>query len=56
MKGVKTFICDNKQGIDISLDYFRNKSKLNRIGMIAGPLNAKALKCVMRRLSVISNQ
>jgi len=44
MKGVKTFICDNKQGIDISLDYFRNKSKLNRIGMIAGPLNAKAFK------------
>lgn len=42
--GVKTFICDNKQGINLGLNYLREKAKLSRIGMITGPLNSKAFK------------
>lgn len=42
--GVKTTICDNKQGIELSLDFLYNRNKLKTVGMIHGPLNSKAFK------------
>ncbi len=42
--GVKTVISNNKQGIYLSLDYFFEKAKIKKVGMIYGPLRSKAFK------------
>lgn len=44
MKGIKTTISDNIQGIQLSLDYLFNEQKLKTVGLIAGPLQSKAFQ------------
>lgn len=42
--GVKTFISNNYQGIQIGLDFLFNEAKLKTVGLISGPLSSKAFK------------
>ncbi len=42
MDGLHTVICDNDQGIRISLDYAVFELKQTHIGMISGPISSKA--------------
>ena len=44
IEGVKTFISNNQQGVYIALDFLTKEAKLDKIGMISGPLNSKAFK------------
>ena len=44
LDGIKTFISNNEQGINIALDFFFNEAKLKRVGMISGPLSSRAFK------------
>lgn len=42
LKGLHAVICDNDQGIKLSIEYAKDQLKKTHIGMISGPINSKA--------------
>jgi LacI family transcriptional regulator len=42
LEGLHAVICDNDQGIKLSIDFAKNELKKTHIGMISGPINSKA--------------